>query len=243
MRIVWIIAVREFKKYFVSPVAYVVAIMIYLLLGFIFAFNLIFGLETGQIPPNGNWILQPLAFIMVFAIPAITMRLLADEQRMGTMELLLTSPIRDWELVVGKWLGSLGFVTALLALTWIYPLIMNRLTDPGIDQGVLISTYLGLILLFSAMLAVGILFSAVFWNPFAAFFAALAAMLVLWVVGIVGRGVGTGSDIASYLSLSNHLYDNLFRGIVDLSDLMYYLSLTALSLFLSTQVVESRRWR
>jgi ABC-2 type transport system permease protein len=158
MRTVWIIAVREFKKYFVSPLAYAVAIMIYLILGLIFAFNLIFGLETGQIPPNGNWILQPLAFIMIFAVPALTMRLLADEQRMGTMELLLTSPVRDWELVVGKWLGSLGFATALLSLTWIYPLIMDRLTDPGIDQGVLLSTYLGLIALFAAMLAVGILF-------------------------------------------------------------------------------------
>jgi ABC-2 type transport system permease protein len=243
MRTVWIIAVREFKKYFVSPLAYAVAIMIYLILGLIFAFNLIFGLETGQIPPNGNWILQPLAFIMIFAVPALTMRLLADEQRMGTMELLLTSPVRDWELVVGKWLGSLGFATALLSLTWIYPLIMDRLTDPGIDQGVLLSTYLGLIALFAAMLAVGILFSALFENPFAAFFAALGAMLVLWVIGIAGRGVGIGSEIANYLSLSNHAYDNLFRGIVDISDLVFYISLSAVSLFLGTQVVESRRWR
>ena len=243
MRSVWIIAVREFKKYFVSPLAYAVAIMIYLILGLIFASNLVFGLETGQIPPNGNWILQPLAFIMVFAVPALTMRLLADEQRMGTMELLLTSPVRDWELVVGKWLGSLGFVVALLALTWIYPLIMNRLTDPGIDQGLLLSSYLGLIALFSAMLAVGIFFSAIFENPFAAFFAAWGALVILWVIGIAGSGVGVGSDIARYLSLGNHIYDNLFRGIVDLADLVYYVSLSGLSLFLGTQVVESRRWR
>lgn len=243
MRNVWIMAVREFKKYFVSPLAYAVAIMVYLILGFFFAFNLIFGLETGRIPPSGNWVFQPFGTIMVFAIPALTMRLLADEQRMGTMELLLTSPVRDWELVVGKWLGSLGFTTALLSLTWIYPLIMNRLTEPGIDQGVLLTTYLGLIALLATMLAVGILFSALISNPFAAYFAAMAVLLLMWLIDFAGSGAGIGSEIANYLSLSRHLYSNFFRGIIDLSDLVFYISLTALSLFLGTQIVESRRWR
>lgn len=243
MRTVWVIAAREFNHYFISPIAYIVAAVLFLILGYLFSSYIYNGSLSGQVPAEGTVVIPPLVTILIFATPALTMRLLADEQRMGTMELLLTAPVRDWELVVGKWLGSLGFMLVIILITWVYPLIVNRMASPGIDQGVLISSYVGLVVLVGAMLAIGTLSSAIFTNPVVSFFATLGILLGLWIVGSLGGGTGLFSQIANYLGLMAHYYENLFRGILDLGDVIYYLSLTALSLFLSAQVVESRRWR
>lgn len=243
MRNIWIIASKEFRHYFVSPVAYAVATAVFLILGGIFFINIYYGLQTGQIPPDGRLVVSPLVTILVFATPAITMRLLADEQRMGTMELLLTAPVRDWELVVGKWLGSFGFMLLVIAVTLIYPLILHRMSTPGIDQGVLTTAYAGLIFMIAAMLAIGVLASGLFKSPVAAFFVTLGTMLFLWIVGGMGSGAGTGSEIARAIGFIDHYYDNFYMGLFDLGDVFYYASLTALALFLGTQVVETRRWR
>jgi ABC-2 type transport system permease protein len=169
------------------------------------------------------------------------MRLLAEEQRMGTMDLLLTAPVRDWELVVGKWLGSFFFMLLILAATWIYPFILDLMTDPGIDQGVLVSSYVGLTFMVASMLAMGVLISSLFKNQVPAFFTTLGLLLFLWILGgFAGSG---GSPVTRYLSFLGHFYDNLFRGVLHLTDLVYYLSLTILALFLGTQAVEARRWR
>jgi ABC-2 type transport system permease protein len=241
MRNVWIIARREFRHYFVSPLAYAVLAMVFLILGGIFFINIYYGMEMGGISPDGRIVLQPLVTILLFATPALTMRLLADEQRMGTMELLLTAPVRDWELVVGKWLGSFFFMLLILATTWVYPFILDLMTDPGIDQGVLVSAYVGLTFMVASMLAMGVLISSLFKNQVPAFFATLGLLLFLWILGgFAGSG---GSPITRYLSFLGHFYDNLFRGVLNLTDLIYYLSLTILALFLGTQAVEARRWR
>jgi ABC-2 type transport system permease protein len=181
--------------------------------------------------------------ILLFATPAITMRLLADEYRMGTMELLLTAPVRDWELVVGKWLGALGFMFSVLAVTWVYPLILHRMTTPGIDQGTLVAAYLGLLLAVAAMLAIGVFISALFRSPVAAFFVTLGVMLILWIVGGLASSAGTAGQLAGAMSFVDHYYNNFYLGVLDLGDTVYFLSLTALALFLGTQVVEARRWR
>jgi ABC-2 type transport system permease protein len=243
MRNVWIIASKEFRQYFISPVAYAIATLVFLILGGIFFVNVYFAIRGSQINPDGRLVLGPLVTILLFATPAVTMRLLAEEHRMGTIELLLTAPVRDWEVVVGKWLGSLLFMGVILAFTWIYPLILNRMTSPGIDQGVLVSAYLGLILLVATMLAIGVMVSALFKNPVAAFFAALALLLALWIVGSLGSGASVGGQVASNLSLVDHYYNNLYRGIVTTPDVVYFTSLTILALVLGSQVVESRRWR
>lgn len=243
MRNVWIIAAREFRHYFISPLAYAIAGGIFLILGTLFFINIFFGMQSGQISPDGRMVIGPLVTILVFVTPALTMRLLADEQRMGTMELLLTSPVRDWELVVGKWLGSLGFLAAILAVTWVYPLILHLMTEPGIDQGVLVSAYVGLVLLVSAMLALGVMVSSMFENLFAAFFLTFVLILMLWIVGSLDIGAGVASQVAGYLGLVDHYYDNLYRGVLHLSDVVYFVSLTVLSLFLGTQIIQARRWR
>ncbi len=134
-------------------------------------------------------------------------------------------------------------MVAILAVTWVYPLILHRMTNPGIDQGTLLSAYLGLLLAVAAMLAIGVFISALFRSPVAAFFTALGVMLGLWIVGGLSSGAGAGGQLAGYLSFVDHYYNNFYRGVLDLGDAVYFVSLTALALFLGTRVVEAWRWR
>jgi ABC-2 type transport system permease protein len=245
MRNVWIIASREFRLYFVSPLAYAVAGVMFLVLGLIFYINIgqAIAYGGGSGAADGRIVIGALVWILLFATPAITMRLLADEYRMGTVELLLTAPVRDWELVVGKWLGSFLFMALLLGLTWIYPLIVHRLTSPGIDQGILVSVYVGLLAMVGALLALGVLISSLFKNPVAAFFVTLGTVLVLWVIGGLAGLSTEGSTWLGYLSFVDHFGNNFYRGVLDLADFIYYASVTAFALFAAGQVIQSRRWR
>ena len=134
MRNMWFIAKKEFKSYFGSPVAYVVCFVILLTLGFIFWYGINYAVQTQQYVPNVQETFQLYVFPLLFlAAPAITMRTMAEEHRMGTLEILLTSPIKDWELIVGKWFGSFLFFTCVTGITIIYPLILNSIVQPGID--------------------------------------------------------------------------------------------------------------
>lgn len=243
MRNVWTIARREFRHYFVSPIAYAVALFLFVVLGILFYVNVSFGVQTGQITPDGRIVMGPMVTLLLLTTPFLTMRLIAEEAASGTIELLLTAPIRDWELVVGKWLGGMGFIGLLLAITWIYPIVLHRMTTPGIDQGVLIAAYLGVLLMVSAIVGIGVMVSAFFRNSLAAGFVTLAVILILWVIGGLASGTGGVNEVVRFLSFGDHLFDNLFQGVVDLGDVLYFLSLTVLSLFVASQVVESRRWR
>ncbi|HVN54271.1 MAG TPA: ABC transporter permease [Anaerolineaceae bacterium] len=250
MRNIWTIAKREYKLYFISPIAWVVAFIIFLVLGYFF-YSYILYAANQQLTGNGSGyvpdmqsILSPLITIMLFASPAFTMRTLADEQRMGTMEVMLTAPVRDWELVVGKWLGAFLFYITILALTWIYPLVMNQMVKPGIDQGLLLSQYLGLFLLFGAFAAIGVMVSSFFSNQIAAFFTTLGVLLILWLLSFpVQASGGVGGDLLSYLDMQGHLYNTFMQGIVELKDVIYYISITILALFIGSMSVETRRWR
>jgi ABC-2 type transport system permease protein len=239
MRNIWIIARREFTHYFISPLAYVLSFFFFLVLGLVFYLSLSAGLAFGQIEPDGRVVIGWMVWILLLAItPFITMRLIADEQRMGTLELLLTAPVRDWELILGKWLGSFGFLLLLLAVTWVYPLILHRMTQPGIDQGILVAAYAGLVLLVAAMLAIGTLISTLFSNPWAA---APVTAVVLLVLVILGNASAT-SEWARQVGFFQH-YQNFYQGVIQVSDVAYYLSLTVFCLFLSAQVIQARRWR
>jgi ABC-2 type transport system permease protein len=249
MRNIWIIAKREYNHYFISPIAYVVAFMILLTIGIIFAINIYFFIQNafqsfGQVPDISP-ITGAFGFLLVLSIPAITMRLLADEARMGTLELLLTAPVRDFELVAGKWLGGFLFMLTILAITLIYPLILNGLVTPGIDQQLVISSYLGVILVTAAFLALGVGISAVFTNQVAAFFITLSTFVFLWwLIGFPAQVLqGTASEVFRYLDMKTHFYDALNVGSIRLSDLVYFFSLIALGLFVGTTAVEVRRWR
>jgi ABC-2 type transport system permease protein len=248
MKNIWTIAKREYDNYFNSPLAYVVALAILLPIGIYFSLILWFSAQQaffgGGAPDSTplNWL---FVFMMIFLSPALTMRLLSDEARMGTLELLLTAPIRDFELVAGKWLGAMMFVLSLALITLFFPIVMDNLISPGIDWLKVLSSYLGLILICGALLALGVGISAIFTNQFAAYFTTLGLFFFLWFMVSLPAGAlqGTSSDILNYLSLSNHFSQTMNIGTINLGDLVYYISLTVLGLFIGTTAVEIRRWR
>lgn len=243
MHNIWTIAEKEYKHYFISPIAYVVAFAILVLLGIIFYGSLLFSINS-QSAPSVQVILGPLATILLFTTPAFTMRSLAEEQRSGTLEILLTAPVRDWEVVIGKWLGGVLFLLTLMLITWFFPFVLNQLVRPGIDQGLMAAGYLGLFLLASAFLAIGVMTSSFFSNQIAAFFAALGIILTFWVVGYPAEAMGSGlGDVLRYLDFPSHFYPTFYQGLIDLKDVVYYLSVIAVALFLGSVSVETRRWR
>jgi len=249
MRNIWTIAKREYDQYFVSPVAYVVAFAILLTSGVLFAINFYFFAQNafqnfGAVPDFAP-ISGTFVFLLVLSTPALTMRLISDEARMGTLELLLTAPIRDYELVIGKWLGAMLYILSLLVVTLIYPIVTSRFVTPGIDWSVILTSYLGMILLAGVFLALGTAVSAMFTNQITAFFVSLALFITLWwLVGFPANVVtGDSARLFEYLDMKTHFYGALDSGVINLSDIVYYVSLIALGLFTGSAAVEMRRWR
>ena len=243
MRNVWTIAKREFNMYFASPVAYAIAFVLLLVLGLFFYADFALAATQGG-PPDETRTIGLFVTLLLFFTPALTMRLMAEEQRTGTIELLLTAPLREWELITGKWLAAFGFVSGLVLLTTVYLLILNRFVTPGLDLGTLAAAYLGLFLIVAAFLAVGVFVSTLFTNQIAAFFGIMAVLLVLWVISYpMQNATGPTASVVQYLDFSNHFYNNFFRGVIDLSDVTYFVSIVVLFLFMAARTVESRRWR
>ena len=247
MRNIWTIAKREYDNYFNGPLAYVVAFAILFPLGIYFALIMYFTAQSagmGGAAPESSAINWLFVFLMIFLSPALTMRLLSDEARMGTLELLLTAPIRDFELVAGKWLGAFLFVLSIAAITLVFPIIINNYVTPGIDWMVVLSSYLGMLLVCAALLALGTGISAIFTNQFAAFFVTLGLFFFLWfMVSLPANYLPQGGDVLNYFSLSTHFSQSMNNGTINLGDIVYYLSLIALGLFAGTTAVEARRWR
>ncbi len=210
MRNIWIIAMKEFKQFVISPVAYAIAFAILLILGILFYANIL-AASAQQYAPTVQVVIGPLVTLLLFSTPAITMRALAEEQKNGTLEILLTAPVRDWEVVVGKWLGGLLFILVLLLLTWFFPIILNQIIKPGIDQGLMASGYLGLVLLASTFLAIGVMTSSFFSNQIAAFFASLGILLVLWMISYPSQAMGaTGARLAALPGSKRTFLQHLF---------------------------------
>lgn len=240
MRNALIIARREIDAYFVSPIAYVMIAAYLVVMGILFSL-----IVAGQ--PGAEASLRFVfgnvfsALILVIVGPLLTMRLLAEEQRSHTIELLLTAPVRDAEVVVGKYLASLVVFLAMLAPTLVYPALIARFGNP--DRALFLTTYCGLILLGMAILALGVFTSSLTENQVVAAFAGLGLTLVFtfseFFAGVVGAPL---SGLFSYLGLFAHFFDFL-RGVIDTRDIIYYLSVTVGALFLATQVLATRRWR
>lgn len=244
MRNIWTIAKKELNQYFISPIAYAVGLMIIGIMGFIFYSNILNSINY-QYAPTISIVTNPLVTLFLFTSSAITMRVIADELKQGTMETLLTAPVRDLELVVGKWLGAVLFGLAILALTLVYPIILNSIVDPGIDQGLMIAQYLGLFLLLCSFMAIGVFASSLFQNQIAAFFLTIAILLLLWMIGFpasIGTSTTWFTQFLSYMDMNEH-YTSFSSGIIQLKDVVYYLSVTVFALFLGTMSVESRRLR
>ncbi len=249
MRNVWVIARREYRHYFSTPVSYAVAFAILLIMGLIFALTIYGAYQSAftggaSSPPNIQGVTGTFTFMLVLSVPALTMRLLSDENRVGTIELLLTAPVQDWDLIIGKWLGAFLFLLTIIAVTLIYPFVLNLLVTPGIDQGAMMSSYLGLILVSATFLGIGVGISSLFNNQVAAFFVTLGIFIFFWwIFGFISQfAQGNAASIFTYLDMGAHFTNNLNAGVINLSDIVYYLSLTALGLFTGTVAVEVRRW-
>ncbi len=237
MRNVITIAGKELRSYFVTPVAYVIVAFWLVALGVFFWRTVPSGNEITLVP-----VFNVLPILLLLIAPALTMRLLAEEQRAGTLELLLTSPVQDWAVVLGKFLGALGLFLSMIALTLFYPLLLVLFGgDP--DWGPIWAGYIGLLLMGMSFMAVGLFASALTNNQMVSSVIAFVILLVFFIMGVISENFGPGvKDLLSKLSLSDRFYD-FPRGVVDLKSVVYYLSFTAVVLFLTVQVVEGRRYR
>jgi ABC-2 type transport system permease protein len=176
-------------------------------------------------------------------IPVITMRVLAEERGRGTLELLLTSPVRDWEVALAKWLGAFLFYVLLLATTLLYVGIL-RYYVPNLDLGLIGATYIGLLLVGGAAVAIGVLASSLTRNQIVSFFIAMVALLMIWYAGyVIGYFVAPPANLFFEYVGGFNRFQSFMLGQAELRDIVYWLSLIAGCLFLTSRVLGSRRWR
>jgi len=250
MRTIGTIARRELAQYFTSPIAYLVAFAILVLTGFLFNADL--ARRVGQAPPDGTYVLGVFGFLTVFFAPLLTMRLFAEETREGTLELMLTMPVRDSDIVLGKFIGAWAYYSILLALTLVYQIILVVVTGPTpyqatpeLDLGPVISSYIGIWLFGGAALALSLVFSALTENQVVAGFLAIAALFVLWLGDFAGQVVPHRA-VARFiraLSLQSHYSTSFLIGVIRFEDVVFFIGLIVVTLFITTRVLESRRWR
>jgi len=246
---------KELKGYFASPIAYVVIGFYALIFGFFFYSLVLYfdrqsmqmmGLGAGSPPVNVNENMIRPAFlnamvVFLFVLPMITMRTYAEEKRSGTIELLLTSPLTDFQIIMGKFLGAMSLYAAMLAVTLIHIGLLFTASKP--EWIPILTTYLGLILMGGCFIAVGLLISSLTKNQIVAVMVTFTVFLMLWVINWIASFVGpTAQAVLNYLSITDHL-DDFTRGIIDTKHLVYYVSFIAFGLFLTARAVDTERWK
>jgi ABC-2 type transport system permease protein len=254
MRNVLAIAQKELRSYFASPIAYIVIGVFALLYGW-FYFNILQffvrqSMQMGQLggggPVNINQqlirpLLQNITILILFMLPAITMRTYSEEKRSGTMELLLTSPITDLQIVFGKFLGALALYGTLLLVSLIHLAVLFRFGSP--EWKPLLTAYLGLLLFGACFISVGLFISTLTRNQVVSFMATFGVFLFLWVINWIGSFMGpTVDSLTNYLSIVGH-FDDFAKGVIDTTHLIYYVSFITFGLFLTAKSVDSERWR
>src|SRR4030095_3603247 len=256
MRNILVIAGRELRSYFVSPIAYVVLTIFTFLSGLLFYLLLnamiddatrraMQSAQTGQLPPPFDvpgWIAQntlsSISFILLFILPMLTMALFSEEKRRGTIELLLTAPITDLQVVLGKFLAASTFYAVLLLTTLIEIGILFFFSKPA--PGPILSAYLGVLLYGLALLAIGMFISTLTENQIIAAILSFGVVLVLWLVDGFARNEGSGS-LLSHLSILQPLND-FVSGVISTAHIVFYLSLMLVGLFLTYRSLDSLRW-
>ena len=241
MRNILAVCSKELYTYFVSPIAYFVCFVFTAIAGFLFSLLIIGASNSGG---TGGFVIETLfgnmAIILIFFTPALTMRLFAEERKSGTIELLLTSPITDGQVVLGKFLASCSLMFIMLSLTLLFPLLTQRFGY--LDPGLLISGYLGIILIGSSFLALGMLMSSMCKNQLVAALTSFGILITLWMIGALSTRGGPIEKFLSYLSLSEH-YRDFARGVILLKDVIFYISFTCVCLFATFKSIESSKWR
>ena len=249
------IAHKEIKGYFASPVAYIVIGFSAILFGWFFI-NLLYYFDRmsmqagmgmgGPATVNVNeMLISPLVLnvsvILLFTLPLITMRTYSEEKRSGTIELLLTSPLTDFQIVMGKFLGGLVLYAAMLAVTLVHMGFLFWFGNP--EWRPVATGYLGLLLMGGCFMSLGLFISSLTKNQIVAGMVTFAVFLLFWVINWISSFMGpTTQNVLNYLSITEHLND-FARGVVDTRHLVYYLTFIAFSLFLTVRAVDSERWR
>ncbi len=233
MRNTLTITLKEFKSYLASPMAYVVTGIFLVLTGVFFATSSSTYYETSINGFLSTW------WALLLLASVLTMRLLAEERKLGTLELLLTAPVRDTEVILGKFFGSLGIITVMLVLTLYYPILLTWFGDP--DLGPIATGYLGFFLLGCTTLAVGIFASSLTSNQVVAAVVAGGILFALWFLGMAADYLPEAAGkVIDYFSLS-YYFPDFMRGIIDTRGIIYYLSITVLFLFLAVRSLENSR--
>ncbi len=250
MRNILTIAGKELRGYFVSPMGWIVMGLFALLFGYFFYAHLEFfvsqSMQSQGAPVNVNQglirgVLGNASVIILFLLPMITMRTYAEEKRSGTIELLLTSPVTDVQIVLGKFLGAVGFYAALLGVTMLNIAILFIFGNPEIMP--VVTGYLGLFLLGSCLISLGLFISSTTKNQVVAGAATFVVALLLWIVSWLGSSFGPNTAaVLSYLSITEH-FEDFSKGIIDTKHALYYLSVIAFGLFLTVKSVDTERWR
>ena len=232
---------KEFRQYFDSPIAYIF-ITVFLVINSWLFFRMFFLVNQASVRPLFTFI----PWIFLFFVPAITMRLWAEEKKSGTMEVLMTFPLKDWEVVLGKYFASLTFLVIALLLTFSLPITTWIAAEKGVSMeiGPILTSYLGAILLGGAFLAIGIWVSSLTENQIIAFIIAVAVSFILMIAGerIVTMYVPSALvGFVEYLGLNRH-FNSIARGVIDTRDLIYYFSVIGFFLYMTVRSVESRKW-
>ncbi|MCY4074587.1 MAG: ABC transporter permease [Acidobacteria bacterium] len=256
MRNIVAIADKELRSYFVSPIAYVVVGLFALLFGYFFVASLSvmvrFSMQAGMFGMGGpqsininEFMLRPLlsntAIVLLFFLPFLTARTYAEEKKSGTIELLLTSPLSDLEIILGKFLGVLTLFVLMLAVTALHMVILFWYGEP--ELGPMLSGYLGLLLMGASFISVGLLVSSATRNQIVAGVVTFAVLLLFWILSWMADSVGpTTQAVLSYLSILEH-FDDFSKGVIDTRHVAYYVSFVAFGLFLTAKAVDTERWR
>jgi len=250
------IAQKELKSYFSSPIAYIVIGMFALLYGYFYIAILAyfvrqsmqmseFGGQGAQAMDINQQLIRPLmtnvTILVLFVMPMVTMRTYSEEKRSGTIELLLTSPLTDFQIIMGKFLGALALWVIMLLVSTIHIAILFAYARPALKP--LATAYLGLLLLGGCFISVGLFISSLTKNQIVAGMTTFAVFLFLWVITWIGSFSGpTVNSLVDYLSIINH-FDDFGKGVIDTTHVIYYVSFITFGLFLTAKSVDSERWR
>lgn len=229
------IARKDFGHFFVSPIGYVVLAVFFFAVGFFFYLISVSSYPVASMSP----IFQNATILLLFLTPMLTMKLWSEEEKAQTAELLRTSPLTTWEIVLGKYLAVCSFAVAMISSTLLYLLIILYAGNP--DLGIVISNYLGFALIGMTFFSMGLLASTFSENQIVAAVSAYGILLMLWVIGAAAQNTqGALSSVLQYLSVFTHM-DDFYRGVLDLGHFVYFASLIFIGLFLSVKVLEGKR--
>jgi len=256
MRNIIAIAHKELRSYFASPIGYVLVGLWALLFGWFYvnlvAYFIRISMQMGQFGAGGGQslnvnqqlirpLLQNVTILILFVLPMVTMRTYSEEKRVGTIELLLTSPLTDFQIIMGKFLGAMTLYGIMLLVSMIHLAALFIYGRP--EWKPLVSAYLGLLLLGGCFISVGLFISSLTKNQIVAGMVTFAVFLLLWIITWIGSFSGPTVDkITQYISILDHL-DDFGKGVLDTTHLIYYLSFITFGLFLTAKSVDSERWR